>query len=75
MMAVELSSELNQSSSSGSNWNNQEFPSLDVTDEEEEVTQQPIEKNEEKNLETSEINPSLLDYSIMHMTTYPFDQD
>jgi len=42
-MAVKLSRELNQSSSSGSGWNIQEFPSLVLTDEEEEVTHQPIE--------------------------------
>ena len=42
-MDVKLSWELNQSSSSGSGWNIQEFPSLVVADEEEEVIQHPIE--------------------------------
>jgi len=42
-MVVKLSRELNQSSSSGSSWNIQEFPALVVADEEEEVIQHPIE--------------------------------
>ena len=54
-MAVELSRELNQSSSSGSGWNIQEFLSLVGAEEEEEGIQQPIEEEPEVEEEESKI--------------------
>ena len=50
---MKISRELNQSSSSGSSWNIQEFSGLIVADEEEEVDQQPIEEEPEVEEEES----------------------